>query len=228
MPLFRPIAILCLALAPFAAMAQEQSEKLADDPTKVVTQIGVRATNITTSVMGSIAFGPVNKLNLTYSENGEWSFGASHLFRLGIVNISGSNRELDSGIEQTLYSIGTFIPLSQLTDTGKWQLFPTLGYNYAESEVPVYSPLVNEVITVPVTSHSAYLGLFGLRPLGPKWTALAGAVGVTGTDEYSAFSLGAGLTYNLTNKDSVTGFAGYSDNTFGSREVFGVGYKHQF
>ena len=90
-------APLCLALCTAATplWAQDTSArnpnagKLSDDPTKVVTKIGLRYSDFGT-ISGSVAFGPVTKINASISEDEQWRFGGSYLFDFGIVNVASS------------------------------------------------------------------------------------------------------------------------------------------
>ena len=220
---------ICMSLAALTPAFADDARKLTDDPTKVITKIGLRYLG-TVKVSGSLAVGQKAKINASYGETGEWSLGGSYLFNFGIVNVAASNRELSGGTSQTTYSIGTFMPLSALGFAlGGWQIFPTAGYSYSESSAP--SPLeltIGDTLVAPVTSRSGYLGAMGLKPLGPKLTLKVGGVVLRGTNDYSGVSLGAGLTYMLTPKDSLTVFGSYIDNSFGSRDTAGIGYTREF
>ena len=100
----------------------------ADDPTKIVTKIGGRYSEYGT-IFGSIAFGPVTKINVSVSESDQWRVGGSYLFDFGIVNVSASEQELESGVTQTQYAIGTFVPLAVFgIQSGEWLLFSAAGF----------------------------------------------------------------------------------------------------
>jgi len=116
----------------------ESDGKLSDDPTKIVTKLGVRYTDYAT-FFGSVAIGPVSKINMIASENEDWSVGGSYLFNFGIVNVNASRKSYSGATNQTQYSIGSFVPLSAFNiEPVGWQLFPAFGYNYTEGTYPVY------------------------------------------------------------------------------------------
>ena len=120
-----------------------------------------------TTVAGSLAFGPVTKINVSVSEYEQWSFGGSYLFDFGIVNVSASRRVLSRGIRQTQYSIGTFVPLSALgIQPGRWQLFPMLGANYTEGQGLSFDFDAGQIIPVEVSSKGGCAGIFALNPFG--------------------------------------------------------------
>ena len=228
----RMSALLCTLLASTAS-AQERSarterEQLADDPTKIITKLGVRYTE-DLSISGSVAFGPVSKINASYSETGEWSLGGSYLFNFGIVNVAASRKDLDNGTSQTQYSLGTFVPLSALgAQTGQWQLFPMAGVNYVEgTAIDVDTTLSND-IPVATSSKGGYLGVMGLRPLSDKWVFRGVLVGSAGSDNYSGYTIGGGFSYMITKRDRVSAFASYIDNSFGTRDVVGISYSREF
>ena len=226
------LVFLCASLAG-AAMGQERSarterDQLADDPTKIITKLGLSYTE-DFRLSGSVAFGPVSKINASYSETGEWSFGGSYLFDFGIVNVAASRKELDNGTSQAQYSMGTFVPLSALgADTGKWQLFPMAGINYIEGSSVDVDSVVNNDIPIATSSKGGYLGVMGLRPLSEKWVFRGVLVGSAGSDSYSGYTVGGGFSYMITKRDRVSAFASYIDNSFGSRELAGVSYVREF
>lgn len=206
----------------------EPAEKLADDPTKVITKAGIRYDG-NASINGSLALGPVSKINVNISETEEWSIGGSYLFKFGIINATGSLKKFPNGASQNQYTIGSFVPLSALgIKPANWQLFPAFGYSYSEGNFAVYDTDIHDFIFVPTSANSAYLGMLGLKPFNEKWTFLGGIVGAKGSNSYSGYSIGAGVTYKLTSKDSLSVFGSYIDNSFGTREVSGISYKHEF
>lgn len=218
----------CVGVLVATSSVAQSNEKLSDDPTKVITKVGIRYADDTT-VYGSIAFGPVTKINARATDNGDWSIGGSYLFKFGIVNVSGSKKVFENDVNQNQYSIGTFIPLSALgIKPAGWQLFTALGYNYTEGEYPYFDPESFEFSTITSTSQGGYLGLMALKSINPKWTFKAGVVAAKGSNDYSGLGGGAGLTYNFTPKDSFGINASYIDNSFGSRELYGVSYTHEF
>lgn len=209
------------------AVAQE-NEKLADDPTKIVTKLGASYTDYGT-ISGSIAFGPVSKLNMSYSETGEWRFGGSYLFDFGIVNFSASKNELSTGTVKTGYAVGTYVPLEKFGFApAGWTVFGTGGVNYTEGETASVDVQLTDGTLVTTTSKGIYAGLFGLKPLSEDWTLRGAAVASLGSDDYRGYTVGGGITYHLTEKDTIGAFAVYSDNTLGSKESIGISYNHEF
>ncbi|WP_088631606.1 hypothetical protein [Phaeobacter sp. 22II1-1F12B] len=218
-------ALLCGLALPLPAAAQE---KLAEDPTKVVTRIGAQYSDELT-ISGSLAFGPATKINARVSESGQWSLGGSYLFSFGIVNVAAGKNEFDNGSVQTRYSIGSFIPLSALgLKTGTWQVFTAFGYGYTEGNVASFDLDISEYVLVPISSNSGYLGLFAIKPLNEKLTFMTVGLGTKGSDDYSGYSVGAGLSYHLSDRDTVSAFATYVDNTFGEEEKLTIGYRREF
>ena len=223
--------IVAVALGFYASGASAQTasgEKLPDDPTKVVTKIGARYSDFGT-VFGSVAFGPVTKVNLSVSEGDQWRIGGSYLFSFGIVNVSASEQELDSGVTQTQYAIGTFVPLVALgIQPGGWLLFPAAGANYTEGDASGVDFDFAEAFPTEISSKGGYVGLLGLKPLSERWVVKAGGVFSAGSDDYSGFSVGAGVTLNASANDSFSVFGSYIDNSFGQRDLFGISYTREF
>ncbi len=88
--------------------------------------------------------------------------------------------------------------------------------------------LQDEFITVDVSSNSAYLGLFTLRPLGEKLTVLTGGIYSRGSNDYSGISVGMGLSYHLSKLDTLAVFGHYVDNDYGTDQKLGLSYRHEF
>ncbi|WP_226621901.1 hypothetical protein [Alloyangia pacifica] len=216
---------ICLSLA---APATAQQEKSPEDPTKIATKAGVSYSD-EFSVSGSLAFGPVTKVNARISESGQWSLGASYLFSFGILTFSAGKNEFDNGSEQTRYSLGGFVPLTAMgLKTGKWQLFTPFGYTYSEGTVAVTSVELHETFDVEVSNNSGYVGMFAIRPFNEKLTFLTGGIYTRGADDFQGVSLGGGLSYHLTEADTVALFGSYVDNDFGDEQKLGVSYRHEF
>lgn len=224
---------LVLMLCAGAAGAQERSARnepaqLVDDPTRIVTKVGLRYSD-DWSVSGSVAFGPVTKINASYSETGEWSLGGSYLFDFGIVNVAASHRELDNGTDQTQYSIGTYVPLAAFgVDTGDWQLFPMAGLNYIEGTSVDLDVPIDDTVAISTASQGGYLGVFALRPISERWTFLGVLVGSAGSDDFSGYTVGGGVSYLITKRDSISVFGSYIDNSFGTRDAVGISYSREF
>lgn len=206
----------------------ETDKKLSDDPTKIVTKIGFRYSEFAT-VSGSVAFGPVTKLNVSVSEDDQWRIGGSYLFDFGIVNIAASRRDLSNGIEQTQYSIGTFVPLVAMgIEPAGWLLFPAAGANYTEGSVDGFDFDFGNAISFETTSKGGYLGILALKPITENWNLSTAFIASAGSDDYSGYSIGAGATYAWSDVDSVSAFASYTDNSFGDRDLIGVSYTREF
>ena len=107
-----------------ALSAEQKEEKHPDDPTKVITRVGVSYTNDLT-ISGSLALDEARKINArTNKDASEWRIGGSWLFDFGILNFNLSRSEYENGGHKNNYSVGTFIPLEKLgVSTGKWKVF---------------------------------------------------------------------------------------------------------
>ncbi|PNU04119.1 hypothetical protein A8V01_05870 [Novosphingobium guangzhouense] len=217
----------CRAEEPTATPSPEQ-EKVAEDPTKIATKVGVSYAD-ELSASGSVAIGPKLKFNGRVAKSGQWSLGASYLLPVAIVTFSAASSELESGVHQTRYSLGGFVPLRNLgLKTGKWQIFVPFGYTYTKGKQAVTDLDVQDGIPIEVSSNSGYVGLFVLRPLTERLTAMGGGNYTKGTHGFSGVAAAAGLSYHLTGKDTVAVRASYVDNTFGGRQRIGVSYQHEF
>ncbi|EIO4563413.1 hypothetical protein LQM11_004039 [Vibrio parahaemolyticus] len=242
----RSILMITLALASGHALAAPQSaknnhEKLADDPTKVITKVGVSyANNLdfnddNVSFSGSLAFDEARKLNVRVNSDGsEWRVGGSWLFPMGIVNFNFGKNEYTNGADQTNYSIGSFMPLSYFgIQPAGIQIFPTAGYTYNDgssprctdtsktcSTTPNFSGLPtaeNGFTMVDVAGSSAYLGAFALKPLSSKLTLMGVTVGTYGSendegDNYKGYFAALGLGYLVNKQHSFNVMTGIMDN----------------
>lgn len=220
---------------------EKEKQKLAEDPTKVVTQVGVSYGGEKLKFSGSLSLGAVNKINASVDADGEeWRLGGSWLFDVGIVNVNFGKKEFDDGTKQNNYSIGTFMPLSYFGFT-PWgtQIFVMGGYTYNDGEVACYSYHqcgddfdINDVsdgmILVPSSSSSGYLGTFALKPLTDKWRLIGIAAGSLGSNDYHGYLLALGTGYSITKRQSVAAYGFLQDNSFGHDEQLGIVYKYQF
>ncbi|SHK31479.1 hypothetical protein SAMN05444000_12530 [Shimia gijangensis] len=224
----KTLQLVLIGLVLVSSARAEGQEKLSDDPTKIITKLGVRYTDYA-SVSGSIAFGPVTKINVSISENEDWTLGGSYLFNFGIVNFAASRKALTGGTRQTQYSLGSFVPLSAIgLQPSGWQLFPAFGINYTEGQKADIVQNLDEFALAATSSKGGYIGVLALKPITADWTFKTAFVGSRGSSNYSGFSVGAGLTYGFTQKDSISVFASYIDNTYGQRDQVGIGYKREF
>lgn len=216
-------------------------EKLANDPTKIETKLGVGYQD-QWSFSGSLAYDPVRKVNLSVKADGnEWRGGGSWLFDIGIVNLHFGRTEFDNGNTQDSYSVGSFVPLSIFGFApGGVQLFPMFGYSYSSGETICdtrsedsacygqISPEDGFFVYSPTENHSGYLGALALKPLSEAWTVLAVFNYTQGSDDFSAAfgALGAGYTIN---KNQSLSFMAFSvDNTYGDKSGVGASYKYGF
>ena len=221
-------------------IAVEAKEKLDDDPTNVVTQLGVSYTD-EAKVSGSLSLDPVRKINASINKDAsEWRLGGSWLFDFGIVNFNFSRSEYDESAHQNRYSIGTFLPLSVFGfEPGGWQIFPMAGFSYNEGEIacdqqhsdcekdidPTFS---SDFVLIPSTSTGGYLGAFALKPLTDKWTLIAFGAGSLGSDDYSGYSLGGGTGFKIDHHQSVSAYAYLTDNSYGDDQQLGIQYRYKF
>ncbi len=206
---------------------KDNQSKLADDPTKVVTKVGISYANnydfddSNVSFSGSLAFDPARKINLRLnSDASEWRIGGSWLFPVGILNFNFGKNEYTNGATQTNYSVGTFIPLSVFgVEPLGIQLFPMAGYTYNDGESPrcdgvgscsgvafVGTPSAeNGFYMADSAGSSGYVGAFGLKPLTQQVTLMGFAAGTYGSENdegenYKGFFVGGGVSY-LANKN---------------------------
>ncbi|WP_394172881.1 hypothetical protein [Thalassotalea litorea] len=232
-------------------------DKLADDPTKVITKFGISyADNYdfnynNVSFSGSFAFDPVRKINARVnSDASEWRIGGSWLFPFSIINFNFGKNEYSNGANQTNYSIGSFVPLSHfdIAPAG-FQIFPMAGYTYNDGEAPVCveNQCNSDDITIEATPEngfkmvqskggSGYLGAFALKPLTPTWTFMTvvnfsyGSKNAGG-ENYKGWFGGAGVSFAPNKTHSFSAFTFVMDNNTYLDEAdkrFVLSYTFQF
>ncbi len=240
------IALVCTALLA-STMAQaaggqvkENKNKLADDPTKVISKVGVSYANnydfndSNLSFSGSIAFDQARKLNVRINDDAsEWRIGGSWLFPVGIVNFNFGKNEYTNGANQTNYSVGTFMPLSYFgIEPLGFQIFPMAGYTYNDGESPICDGEVGSKCSNPnfvgtpspengfdmMTSSgsSGYVGAFALKSLNQQLTLISFAAGSYGSENsegenYKGAFGGVGLGYAV-NKNQSFNFMTFMKN----------------
>ncbi len=242
------LSLLSSSVSHAASTIKTNTKKLPDDPTRVVTELGVTySDNYDTnsnswSLTGSIAFDPVKKINVRINDDGsEWRIGGSWLFDLGIVNFNFGKNEFDNGNTQTNYSVGTFIPLSYFGfEPLGIQIFPTIGYNYNDGEevcdtnssmskcyeaTPTFD---DTFMMVSTNNQSGYVGAFSLKPLTQKFTLIMATGAGKGTNDYDAWWLFGGLSYKIAEKQTLSTFTYMIDNNYGQEKRFGITYKYTF
>lgn len=231
------VALVCAALL-VSTMAnaadgrvKENKNKLADDPTKVISKVGVSYANNydfddpNLSFSGSIAFDQARKLNARINDDAsEWRIGGSWLFPVGIVNFNFGKNEYTNGANQTNYSVGTFMPLSYFgIEPLGFQIFPMAGYTYNDGEAPACDGEVGSKCTNPdfvgtpspengfdmMTSSgsSGYVGAFALKSLNQELTLISFAAGSYGSknsegENYKGAFGGVGLGYAVNKNHS--------------------------
>jgi len=239
------ISVAALILLPTFAVAQtdnikSNADKLADDPTKVITKVGISYSNTfdfddqKVSFSGSYALDKARKINVRIdAKTEEWRVGGSWLFPVGIVNFNLGKTDYSSGASQTNYSIGTFVPLSYFgIEPAGIQIFPMAGYTYNDGEYPVCAGDAdsacdtsnfsgtpssdNGFIMVNSASSSGYLGAFALKPLTPKLTLIGVFAGSYGSknsegENYKGIMGGLGMGYSMTQHHSFN-FVAFMQN----------------
>lgn len=223
-----PILTLLLANPSFVSA----EEKHQDDPTKIVTKLGL-GYNDDLTISGSIGLDPVRMLNMrTTADGDDWRIGGSWLLPIGIINVNFSRTEYDNDAYKNNYSIGTFIPLSYFgVEPLGWQIFPMAGYAYNDGEFAVkqhnemYS---GDYVLMANSSHSGYLGAFALKPLTDTWSILAFGGGALGSDDYSSYWGGGGLSYKINEHQSFNFYGVLSEDDFGKNEKIGFSYTYEF
>ena len=212
--------------------ATHATEKNADDPTKVITKLGVGYTDEFV-FSGSLSLDATRKINGRINEDGsEWRLGGSWLFHFGIVNFNFSRTDYDGDAYKDSYSVGTFVPMSALgVSTGKWQVFPMAGFNHNEGEnyfEAEEQTLTNDFILLPNSSDGGYIGAFVLRPLTEQWTFLGFLGASKGSNSYSGTWGGMGISYRITHNQSINSFAFVSDDDYGQVEKLSISYTYEF
>ncbi|RKF18029.1 hypothetical protein DBZ36_12355 [Alginatibacterium sediminis] len=219
--------LICLVAAPSWADQKHQ-----EDPTKIVTKIGV-GYNDEFSLSGSIGLDATRMLNARINEDAsEWRLGGSWLFELGILNFNFSRSEYDDGGSKNNYSLGTYVPLSTFgIEPYGWMIFPMAGYSYNDGEFATTTSDPNlglETTYIPNTSQGAYLGFFTIKPLAHEFSLMSFGGASKGTDNYGGYWLGAGLSYKINTNQSVNGYGFVSDDDFGRKQKIGLSYSYQF
>ncbi len=214
-------------------------DKLADDPTKVITKIGISYANnydfddSNVSFSASLALDEARKINIRINEDvSEWRVGGSWLFSAGIVNFNFGKNEYSNGANQTNYSVGTFIPLSVFGFTPAGiLLFPMAGYTYNDGESPhcaedgvcadngfTGTPSIeNGFYMVESGGSSGYLGAFGLKPLNKHITLIGFTAGTYGSENdegenYKGYFAGLGGSYTFNKTHSLNLLTFIMDN----------------
>ncbi|TKB46317.1 hypothetical protein [Thalassotalea mangrovi] len=237
------LVLLSMFLMSGEMQAQERNvksndEKLADDPTKVITKFGLSYANnydfndSNFSISGSFAFDQARKINARVNGDGsEWRIGGSWLFPFSIINFNFGKNEYANGGNQTNYSIGTFMPLSHFgIEPAGFQIFPMAGYTYNDGEAPVCveGRCSSEDITIEVTPEngfkmvqskggSGYLGAFALKPLQAHWTLMTvvnfsyGSENAEG-ENYKGWFGGVGASFAPNTNHSFSAFTFLMNN----------------
>ncbi|WP_182039430.1 hypothetical protein [Vibrio alginolyticus] len=233
-------SVLISSLAHGAEQTVKQNKnKLADDPTKVITKAGVSYSDNydvedgNLSFSGSIALDEARKINFRLNDDAsEWRIGGSWLFPVGIVNFNFGKNEYVNGADQTNYSVGTFMPLSYFgIEPAGFQIFPMAGYTYNDGNTPVCDGVSecadinfsgdvspeNGFGMMNTTNSSGYLGAFTLKPLSESLTLMGFAAGSYGSkndedENYKGFFGGIGLGYLYQKRHSFNLMTFMMDN----------------
>lgn len=187
-------------------------EKHIDDPTRIVTRLGV-GYNGELTFNGSLGLDETRMLRVQINHDAsEWQLGGSWLFEKGIVNLFMNGHE-----QRNTYSIGTYIPLSALgVDTENWLVFPMAGANFVDGKEG------ND------NSTGAYVGTFAIRPIDEHWSVL-GFVGISGgSNDYFGLWGGAGGSYKITDKQSVRFMGSYSEDSYRTDNKLSISYGYEF
>lgn len=212
----------------------EEVEKNPEDPTKIVTKAGVAYVDESFGLSGSIGLDETRMINARINNEGdEWRIGGSWLFDFGIVNFNYSKTTYDTEDSyKDNYSIGTFVPLSVFgIEPYGIQIFPMAGYSHNDGELLMENQetaKVDDYVVTPISSNGGYLGAFSLKPLTDKWTAMAVAGGMMGSDDYDGYWLGGGVSYKHNSNHSFNMFAFTVDDDFGKEDTFGISYTYEF
>ena len=199
---------------------RKESEKNANDPTKIITKFGVGYDD-GFKFSGSIGLDETRKLNGSIDEKGEnWRIGGSWLFPKGILNFN-----IDGDEHRTSYGVGTFVPLSAFgVDTGEWMLFPMAGASYTDGTT--FNKDTNK--SEDIKSFGGYAGMFVLRPLDERWTLFGWGGGGIGSDDFNSMWGGGGIGFSVTKRQSLN-LVGYaSKDSFRTDNGVSVSYTYEF
>ncbi|GAL29796.1 hypothetical protein JCM19239_7056 [Vibrio variabilis] len=99
--------------------------------------------------------------------------------------------------------------------------FLTGGYNYNDGQT------MNDGIIERHSGHSGYIGLFALKPINDKLTAM-GVVGTT-QGKHSSYWGGAGASYLINSNNSFNALlVGVDNSLYGSDNRVVVNYRYEF
>ncbi|WP_295894988.1 hypothetical protein [uncultured Vibrio sp.] len=222
-------SVLALSAVSFTALADE--EKHHEDPTRIVTKAGLAYNDNGIQFQGSVGLDEARMLNAQVNKDAsEWRLGGSWLLPMGILNFNFSRSEFDPEGHRNNYSVGTFVPLSYFDITpNDWQIFPMAGYAYNDGEIAgEYIESDNEYVMARFSSHGAYAGVFGVKPLTDTWSVLAFGGGSIGSDNYSGYWVGSGLSYKISEAQSFNFFGILSEDDFGENNRAGISYTYTF
>lgn len=224
------IAVL-LSLNSFTVNA---TEKHHEDPTRIVTKVGLTYSE-SIRISGSIGLDDTRMINVrTDLEGEEWRIGGSWLLSMGIMNFNFSRSDYDEGAYKNNYSVGTFVPLTYFgIEPLGWQVFPMAGYSYNDGEflqeqASNDSILESNYTLMPASSHGGYIGGFAVKPLSDRWSLMGFGGGSLGSDDYSGYWYGAGISHKFSNTQSFNLYGYVSDDSFGDNSSFGGSYTYEF
>jgi hypothetical protein len=243
---FKPLALIALSFIGFTATAEkncntdqclDDSQPIKqpvhhEDPTKIITKMGV-GFNENFTLSGSIGLDAVRKINASINDDASsWKLGGSWLFEKGIVNANLRRSELDLGTSKTGYSLGTVIPLRAFDFTPyDIQIFPMVGISKNEGDIAIKNTeptLGNDYVLVSNSTKGAYIGYFAFKTLSAKWSVLSFGGTSKGSDDYSGYWFGGGLSYKIDQQQSINGYGFMTDDDFGSQEKIGFTYRYEF
>ena len=212
------------------AAATEQKEKHHEDPTRIITKIGVGYSDAL-SLSGSLGLDEARMLTAHINNDGEWRLGGSWLLDLGIINFNFSRTDYDHGSHRNNYSIGTYIPLSVFDiSPANWMLFPMAGYSYNDGTMATPSDENDsEYIMLRSQTHGGYIGMFGVRPLANShWSVIGFGGAGAGSNSYNSYWGGAGLSYKINDKASLNFFGLLSEDDYGTNNKLSGSISYQF
>ncbi|PMH43750.1 hypothetical protein BCU68_12930 [Vibrio sp. 10N.286.49.B3] len=235
--------VISLAMVSGVAISADQDEKNPEDPTKIITKVGVGYSNEKATISGSLGLDDARMVNATINQDAsEWSLGGSWLFDAGILNFNFRKTTYDDDSHNTSYNLGSFIPLSYFDFTpGGWQPFITGGYSYNKGEIKNYD-YVSPVATIEpleftaqtnefneMSNHAVYLGAFAFKPWNEHWTTMAFLGTTQGSKDMSVYWAGIGASYRINKHNSFNIFGVASDSSiYGGEEKLSVNYRYEF
>ncbi|GAL10270.1 hypothetical protein JCM19233_1247 [Vibrio astriarenae] len=219
------LAYLLTASLIFAPTFVTAEEKNPEDPTKIITRVGLGYSNSSLRLSGSLGLDEARMINATITDDAsEWSLGGSWLFDAGIVNFDFRKSDFGDGSESTTYSVGTYVPTEEFGFAPwGWMPFITGGYSYNDGHT------ITDGVKETFSGHSGYLGMFAIKPINDVFTGIAFAGTTQGQNSLSSYWGGGGISYRVNENNSFNAMGVAVDNSiYGSDSRIVFNYRYEF